>query len=119
VKIVASDAVTRLIAERGGTLWVWLDPHQWIGQSYVYLMTSTSQLGTTRATRRARSARRPHRFREFPAEGFTLLFDHGRLDPPEELHLEAKGLGRKKRVEAYWNGAIFVGEDVPPPAPDD
>jgi len=22
----------------------------------------------------------------------------------------------RRRVEAYWNGAVFVGEDIPPPS---
>ena len=32
---------------------------------------------------------------------------------PEELHLVYKRWPRP-RVEAYWNGAIFVGDDIPP-----
>jgi hypothetical protein len=115
MKVVCGDSVLKHIADRGGRLWIWLDPQQFLGTSTVYLRTSTEPLGTTRMTRRSRSARKPHRFKEFPVEGFRLLFDHGRLDPPEELHLEVKGLGRNKRIEAYWNGAIFAGEDVPPP----
>jgi hypothetical protein len=118
VKIVCGQSVAEHVSARGGRLWIWFDPHQFLGTATVYLMTSTERLGTNRLTKRSRSARRPHRFREFPAEGFTVFFDHGRLDPPEELHLEVKGLRRKKRIEAYWNGAIFVGEDVPPPAHD-
>ena len=116
MKVVCDDSVQQHVAERGGRLWVWLDPQNFLMTSTLYLLTSTEPLGTTRATRRSRSARKPHRFIEFPADGFRLLFDHGRLDPPEELHLLVKGLGRKKRVEAYWNGAIFAGEDVPPPS---
>ena len=118
MKIVAGESVAPLVQERGGRLWIWFDPQQFLGTATVYLMTSTEPLGTNRLTRRSRSARRPHKFREFSAEGFTVLLDHGRLDPPQELHLEVKGFGRKKRVEAYWNGAIFVGEDVPPPSHD-
>jgi hypothetical protein len=63
-----------------------------------------------------RSARKPHRFQSFQADGFELLFDPGRMAPPKELHLDLKGR-RKKRVMAYWNGFIFAGEDVPPPTP--
>ena len=118
MKIVAGESVASLVKERGGRLWIWFDPHQFLGTATVYLMTSTEPLGTTRLTRRSRSARRPHRFREFDADGFTVLFDHGRMELPEELQLEVKGWGRKKRVAAYWNGAIFVGDDVPPPSHD-
>jgi hypothetical protein len=35
------------------------------------------------------------------------------MQPPEELHFDVKGIRTKtKRLEAYWNGSIFVGEDV-------
>jgi hypothetical protein len=118
LKIVASEEVAPFVAQRGGKLWIWFDPHQWLGTATVYLMTSTAPLGTTRQTRRTKSARRPHRFHEFPAEGFTILFDHGRMALPEELHLAMKGWGKHRHVAAFWNGAIFVGEDVPPPSHD-
>ena len=115
MKIVCGEGVQELITSNGGRVWIWLDPHQFLGTSTIYLMTSMAPLGTTRATRRSRSARKPHRFKEFPMEGFTVLFATGQMALPEQLDLEVKGWG-KKRVEAYWNGAIFAGEDVPPPS---
>ena len=41
------------------------------------------------------------------ADGFELWVDPGGLTPPEELVLEVRGW-RIKRVEAYWNGCVFV-----------
>jgi hypothetical protein len=83
--------------------------------SWIYLLAATEPPGTSRATRRFRSARRPHRFRTYPAEGFEVLFDRGKLEVPEELHLVLRRFP-KPRVDAFWNGAIFAGEDVPPPS---
>ena len=47
-------------------------------------------------------------FRSFPADGFDLFFASGALEPPDELHLEVKGHGKRKRVEAYWNGCVYA-----------
>lgn len=116
MKIVASEQASAFIRENGGRLWVWLDPHRWMMESYIWLVTSTRPPGTTRSTQRMRSARMPHRFSTHEAEGFEVLFDPGRLTPPEELHLEVKGRSKRRRVMAYWNGFVFAGEDVPPPA---
>ena len=52
-----------------------------------------------------------HRFTEFPADGFELWCDFGKFDPPEELHLVLRRF--PKRLEAFWNGAIFVTDDLP------
>lgn len=115
MKIVASEEAAAHIRDNGGRLWVWLDPHAWVGGTvFTYLQAALEQPGTTRATRRLRSARRPHTFQVFAGEGFEVHLDPGRLVPPEELHLELKRFP-KRRVEAYWNGAIFAGEDIPPP----
>jgi hypothetical protein len=38
------------------------------------------------------------------------------MEPPDELHLDRKGWRRgSQRLEAYWNGCVFVGDDVLPP----
>lgn len=116
MKIVASDAAADLIRERGGGLWVWIDPHTWVGGTvYTYLQTATERPGTSRATKRLRAARRPHRFHDYELDGYTVHFAYGTFGEPEELHLEVKRFPRR-RVEAYWNGAVFVGEDIPPPS---
>lgn len=114
MEIIASHEALEFVRGTGGRLWVWLDPHGGLGSPYIYLMTATEPPGATKATRRLRSARRPHRFRTYPVQDVDILLDAGRLEPPQELHLELKRFPRR-RVEAYWNGAIFVGEDIPPP----
>ena len=116
VKIVASDEAAAFVREHGGTLWVWLDPHTWVGGTvFTYLESATERPGTSKATRRRRSGRRPHRFHPYEADGYTVQLAYGTFGEPEELHLELKRFP-KRRVDAYWNGAIFVGEDIPPPS---
>ncbi len=115
MEIVASDAAAAFIRDRGGRLWVWLDPHTWVGGVvYTYLQTATESPGASRATRRLRAARRAHRVHVFEADRLEINFEYGRFGPPQELHLELKRFP-KRRVEAYWNGAVFVGDDIPPP----
>jgi hypothetical protein len=115
MEIVVSDAAAAFIRDRGGRLWVWLDPHTWVGGVvYTYLQTATEPPGVSRATRRLRAARRSHRFHVFDTDDLEIHFEYGRFGPPQELHLELKRFP-KRRVEAYWNGAVFVGDDIPPP----
>jgi hypothetical protein len=114
VKIFASEAAGEFIRERGGTVWVWLDPHTWLGGTvYTYLQCAMEHPGASKATRRWRSARRAHTFHPYEHEGYTIQFEYGIFGEPEELHLEVKRWP-KRRVEAYWNGAVFVGDDIPP-----
>ena len=110
MRVVATPKALDLIGRRGGRVWVWLDPHQWAGGGYTWLETHCEPPGTSRKSRFTRSSRRPHRFRRMDAEGFELNVDFGTFDPPEELVLDVKGL-LSKRVEAYWNGGVFVGTD--------
>ena len=115
MNVVASPAVADLVRRRGGHLWVRLDPHRCMVGSYLYLEAATDPPGTTRATSFTRSSRRPHRFAAIDAGGFVLHYDWGRMDSPEELHLARRGW-RRPRVEAYWNGCVFAGPDVPAPS---
>jgi hypothetical protein len=114
VKIVASPRAVRHIRDRGGKLWVWLDPHRCLVGAYTYLDAATEPPGTSRRTRFTRASRRPHRFRTVDCDEFELHVDPGKLELPDELHIDRKGW-RNKRIEAYWNGCLFVGEDVPAP----
>ena len=114
MKVVANPRAVEHIREQGGRLWVWLDPHQCLVGAYTYLEAATEPPGSSRKTRFTRASRRPHRFRQVETDGFELRFDPGRIDPPEELHIALKGW-RNKRIEAYWNGCVFAGEDVPAP----
>jgi hypothetical protein len=116
VKIVASEEAVAFIRDHGGSVWVWLDPHTWVGGTvYTYLQAALERPGASRRTKRLRAARRPHRFHRFDADGFVIQFEYGRWGPPEELHLELKRWPRR-RIEAFWNGAIFAGDDIPPPS---
>ena len=114
MEVVATPRAVEHIRRQGGRLWVWLDPHQCLVGAYTYLEAHTQAPGTSFQTKFTRASRRPHAFRRVPSDGFELYFDAGKLDPPEELHLDLRGW-RNKRIEAYWNGCVFVGEDVPAP----
>jgi hypothetical protein len=117
MELKVGPGVAEHVQARGGRLWIWLDPHPGLGGvTTTFLLCATERPGATKTTRRLRSARRPHRFTTHEAPGIDVSFDAGWMDPPEELHLELKRFPRT-RVEAYWNGAIFAGEDVPPPSP--
>jgi hypothetical protein len=112
MKIVADETTRTYIRDRGGDVWVWLDPHGGMGgPALIYLDAAMERPGASKATSRKRSARRSHRFTEFPADGFGLRCDFGKFDPPEELHLVARRF--PARLEAFWNGAIFVTDDLP------
>lgn len=111
-----SGRAATYIAERGGEVWVWLDPRRALVGSYVWLEAHCEPPGASRRSRFTRSSRRPHRFAVTEDAGIVLHHDFGRMDPPQELHLDVKGWrAGTRRLEAYWNGSIFVGEDVPPP----
>lgn len=114
MKIVEVGDVAGFVNARGGRLWVWLDPHGGMGgPAVIYLLTATERPGTSKATRKLRSARRAHRFRNVPHGAFEIALDPGTFDPPEELHLVVKRFP-KPRVDAFWNGAIFVDDEMPP-----
>jgi hypothetical protein len=116
LKIVTSAKAAAFIHERGGQVWVWLDPRRGLVGSYVWLEAHTAPPGTSRETSFTRSSRRPHRFKVTEADRIKVHYDWGRLDPPEELHFDVKGWRSGTRhLEAYWNGCVFAGEDVPPP----
>lgn len=116
MRIVASPKAMGYIRERGGSVWVWLDPHRALVGSYIWLEAHAEPPRSSRRSRFTRSSRRPHRFRELESDGIEVHYDFGRLDPPEELHLDLKGWRKgTRRLEAYWNGSVFAGPDVPPP----
>jgi hypothetical protein len=94
VKVIAKSDVADLVRRRGGRLYVWADPHRCCTGAMTYLATSSEPP--------------PDRtFAAHSADGFELYLDPGSASPPEELHLALKGW-REERVEAYWNGCVFV-----------
>jgi len=116
VKIVTSEKAAAFIRERGGEVWVWLDPRRGLVGSYVWLEAHCEAPGSSRRSSFTRSSRRGHRFRRTEGADIVVHYDVGRLHPPEELHLDVKGWRKRtQRLEAYWNGSIFAGDDIPPP----
>jgi hypothetical protein len=119
MKIVTSPKAAAYIAEHGGSVWVWLDPHRGLVGSYIWLEAHAEPPRASRKTKFTRASRRPHRFNELEHDGMTVHYDFGRMDLPEELHFDLKGWRKgTRRLEAYWNGMVFVGDDIPPPDRD-
>lgn len=117
MKIVTTPKADAFIRERGGKVWVWLDPRRGLVGSYVWLEAHCAPPGATKRSSFTRSSKRPHRFRTLELEGVEIHHDFGRLSPPDELHFDVKGWRKgAHRLEAYWNGSIFVGEDIEAPA---
>jgi hypothetical protein len=116
MRIVATERARAFVAEAGGEVWVWLDPHRGPVGSYVWLEAHCEPPQTSRKTRFTRSSRRPHHFQRTEQDDIVVHYDFGRMPLPEELHFDVKGLRAKtRRLEAYWNGSVFVGVDVPAP----
>jgi hypothetical protein len=116
VRIVTSEKAAAFIHERGGEVWVWLDPRRGLVGSYVWLEAHCEAPGSSRRSSFTRSSRRGHRFRRTAGADIVVHYDLGRMEPPEELHFDVKGWRRgTQRLEAYWNGSIFAGGDIPPP----
>ena len=116
MKVVLSPRAAGYIGSNGGDVWVWLDPHRGLVGSHVWLEAHCEHPRSSRRSSFTRSSRRPHRFRTLEDAGIVLHYDFGNMHPPEELHLDRKGWRRgTHRLEAYWNGSVFVGDDIPPP----
>ncbi len=116
MKIVTTPAADAFIADRGGAVWVWLDPRRGLVGSYVWLEVHPEAPRSSRRSKFTQSSRRPHRFKVDRRAGIEVHFDFGRLDPPDELHFDVKGFRNStKRLEAYWNGCVFAGPDIPSP----
>lgn len=92
MRVVASDEARRLIAERGGRLFVSVRAARCCGGART-LRTSTEPPGGV--------------FRAVGSAGDFEVFVPqalGRL--PEELHVAVAG--RRRRIEAYWDGCAWV-----------
>jgi hypothetical protein len=116
MELVVSDRAAEYIRDHGGEIWVWLDPHRGLVGSHVWLETHCEPPRSSRRSSFTRSSRRPHRFRRLEVQDVTVHYDFGRMAPPDELHIDRKGWRKgTHRLESYWNGSIFVGDDIPPP----
>jgi hypothetical protein len=115
MKIVTTPAAAAYIEEHGGKVWVWLDPRRGLVGSYVWLEAHCEPPGSSRRSRFTVSSRRPHGFKVEEGAGIEVHYAFARLRPPKELHFDRKGWRRGSyRLEAYWNGSVFV-DDQPMP----
>jgi hypothetical protein len=120
MKIVTTPKADAFIREQGGKVWVWLDPRRGLVGSYIWLEAHCAPPGATKRSSFTRSSKRPHRFKAIEADGIEIHYAFARLDPPDELHFDVKGWrAGTRRLEAYWNGCIFVGEDIESPTRDE
>jgi hypothetical protein len=94
MEVRSTAEAAALVRERGGRLFVWPD-RQRCCQGATYLRTA-SDPPPGRACRPVDGS-----------HGFELWFDPGGLQPPEVLQLDVRGRWTK-RVEAYWDGCVFV-----------
>jgi hypothetical protein len=91
--VIASEPATEQIREHGGRLYVWLQRPHCCGA----------------VTRLAAANEPPARkeFRQVESDTpFELYLPAGLTRLPDELHLDVRG--RRRRVEAYWNGCSWV-----------
>jgi hypothetical protein len=94
MNVVMTPEAEELVRSRGGPLFVWVDRQRCCGGA-TYLATAWERP-------------RGRMFQRIDGPGGSELhFDDGGLRPPDELHLDIRGR-RRRRVEAYWNGCVFV-----------
>jgi hypothetical protein len=91
MQVNASAAAVELVRERGGRLYVWIDPARCCGGTTFLAASTEPEEG--------------REFRRVPADGVELYVSLARL--PERLDLEASGRLHKK-VRAYWEGCAWV-----------
>lgn len=82
----------------------------------MYLEAHCEPPRTSRETSFSRSSRRPHAFRTTEGDDIEVHTDFGTLALPDELHLERRGW-LHRRIEAFWNGCIFVVDETVEPDP--
>ncbi|HKZ25720.1 MAG TPA: hypothetical protein VJ398_08015 [Acidimicrobiia bacterium] len=117
MKVVATDRALDFIQDRGGAVWVWLWPKRGPVSGWFELEAHCEPPGTSRKTKFTQASRRVHQFKQVESQAITVHYDFGRMDEPDELHLDRKGLRKRtRRIEAFWNGSIFVDAGLPPPS---
>ena len=116
MRIIRTPRATEYIQELGGSVWVWLDPHRGIVGSHVWLEAHCEPPRSSRRTKVTVASRRPHTFKRIEQDGVVVNYAFGNLPEPDELHFDRKGWRRgTHRLEAYWDGSVFVDNDIPPP----
>ena len=94
MRVLASPEARSFIRERGGLVFVWVKSRGPIRGALQLLRTSTEPPEDALEWQRVET------------KGFVLFLPPG-LRLPQELHLEIRGL-LKRRVEAFWDGCAFV-----------
>ncbi len=95
MRILFDAEVGAFIRDRGGRVFVWPEVRRCCSGGVSYLATSTE----------AAPARSD--LQKIPADGFEVWFAARSRQPPAELYLDLKGW-RRRRVEAYWEGCVFL-----------
>jgi hypothetical protein len=96
MKVLATDETRSHIRERGGLLFVWVTrPRGTIRSAVRFLKTSTEPPENALEWERVE------------AKGFLVFLPPG-LRRPRELHLEVRGRLKRRRVDAFWDGCVFV-----------
>jgi hypothetical protein len=93
MRVVVSESAGELIQARGGRLYVWLKGAHCCRS--VTTLATASEPPAGRAFRQVESS-----------EPFELYLPTGLARLPEELHLDVGR--RRRRVEAYWDGCVWV-----------
>lgn len=89
-----SDAAREIVLARGGEVFVWLHSRRCCGGAAVELAVSLEPPHSGRD------------FEELAVDGLRVHVSLGRRSPPEEILLDVRG--RRRRLEAYWDGCSFV-----------
>jgi hypothetical protein len=105
VEILTSDRALDFVRERGGHVWIWLDVRRCCSGAVSYLGASCSE-----PTQRKGGL--SHSFQLIQMNDITVHASLGRRRPPDELHVDVRGRLRP-RIEAFWNGCIFVDDRGP------
>jgi hypothetical protein len=103
--VLVSDRALDFVRERGGHVWIWLDVRRCCSGAVSYL-------GASCAEPRHRRGALPRTFRTIAVNDVTIHASLGRRRPPDELHVDVRGHLRP-RIEAYWNGCVFIDDRGP------
>ena len=97
MRVSATPEATSFIVQRGGRLFVWATDHRCCrGGRFTVLDADTVPPAKPRPS-----------FARVEAVGFTVFLWPGPRSIPEELVVEMRGR-RRRRVEAFWNGCVYV-----------
>ena len=94
MKLHLSDAAREAILAHGGEVYVWLRSSRCCGGAAAELAVSLLA---------------PHEAQDFEGrvvDGLRVNLSLGRRPPPEEILVDVRG--RRRRLEAYWDGCLFV-----------